>query len=72
MLEAWFLHEKLALNLLSDSDRFALTNQMPAPGHPFAEMVRNELFEKALVEYLSTENRYVLPFYSKAQPNLDL
>jgi hypothetical protein len=52
-LDAWFLHEKLALNLLSESEAAALVRRMPRPGDPFTGTVRLDLFERAIAGFLA-------------------
>lgn len=51
-IDAWFLHEKLALNLLSKRQAADLARRVPDPGHPCALAMRTNLFEHALAEYL--------------------
>jgi len=60
VVEAWFLHEKLALSLLSENDAQTLTRQIPAPEEPFAQMMRTELFERALTTYLVSNDIHSL------------
>lgn len=53
-LDAWFLHEKLILNLLAPNDGAELGRRISAAGsHAFAEMQRADLVERALAAYLA-------------------
>lgn len=51
-LDSWFLHEKLVLSLLAEHDVFDLGQRIPGPGHPFAQAMRVDLFERAVAAYL--------------------
>jgi hypothetical protein len=54
-LDAWFLHEKLILNLLSPDDSAELGRRIAATGsQPIAKLQRTDLFERALAKYLET------------------
>lgn len=52
-LDPWFLHERLALSLLPQHEAIVLTHRIPGPEHPFAQVMRVELFERALAAYLA-------------------
>jgi len=51
-LAAWFVHEKLVLNMLSRQDGVDLSRRIPGPGHPFAQTWRLDAFERAVAKYL--------------------
>jgi hypothetical protein len=51
-LDAWFLHEKLILGLLSEHSVAELARRIPQSGVPLAGAVRVNLFEGVLASYL--------------------
>ena len=51
-LDSWFLHEKLALKLLSENEAAELASQIPDPSQPFAQSRRIDLLERAIASYL--------------------
>jgi hypothetical protein len=55
-LDAWFLHQKLVLNVLAPSDAAELGRRISAAGsHGFAEMQRADLMERAVSTYLTSQ-----------------
>ncbi|MFF5291919.1 hypothetical protein [Paractinoplanes globisporus] len=52
-LDAWFVHEKLVLNLLSRQDGVELGRRIPGPAHPFAQTMRLDAFERVVAAYLA-------------------
>lgn len=52
-LDAWFVHEKLALNLLADREAAQLVRRIPPTDHPFAATTRLDLFERAMTRFLA-------------------
>ena len=52
-LDAWFVHEKLVLSLLSRRDGVDLSRRIPGPGHAFAKTMRLDAFERAVAKFLA-------------------
>ncbi|MEU0884047.1 hypothetical protein ABZ345_36085 [Lentzea sp. NPDC005914] len=53
-LECWFLHEELVLNLLTENEATALARAIPEPGRSLAQVLRVDLFQRAISRYLVT------------------
>lgn len=51
-VDSWFLHEKLVLNLLSQSEAADIARRLPGPDYPLAQLMRVYLFECAVATYL--------------------
>lgn len=55
-LDAWFIREKLVLNLLSSAEGEKLARRASASGgQPFAQARRADLLERAVARYLATQ-----------------
>jgi hypothetical protein len=55
-LDAWFIHEKLVLNLLSPAEGEELARRVSASGgQPFAQARRADLLERAVARHLATQ-----------------
>jgi hypothetical protein len=55
-LDAWFIHEKLVLNLLAPAEGEDLARRVSASsGQPFAEARRADLLERAVAHHLATQ-----------------
>lgn len=52
-LDAWFVHEKLVLNLLTSHEVAELSGRIPVAEAPLAQARRVDLFERALATYLT-------------------